>query len=464
MKIPELGVGLVYWPQLAPLLDSVQVIEIEPQSYWHRTADPETPYRVDRLALDEIRRLALPGIIHGVGFPVGGSAPTDPFHIPPLVEVARTLEAPWASEHLSFNRVPDPDGMFNTGFMLPPLQTIRGVEAAAASIAAMKSHLGIPFAFETAVNYLKPRAGEMSDGAFVAEIAERADCGILLDLHNIWANARNGRQPVGEFLAEIPLERVWEVHLAGGFERDGFWLDAHSGAIPPPVLELAESVIPMLPNLGAIIFEILPFFVPLAGLDLVKRQLDAMHGLWALRGHRLPDAAHRPTGNPPGDTAISPQQWECALGSLTRGAEPEGELAQALARDEAVGLLRALAEEFRAGMVVDALKLSSRLILLRIGEQGFRALLADFWRGIPPELFESAEAESFGTWLKQHRPDIPYLDEVLDFELAVIRALITRESRVVSFAHDPFRILDALGAGQFPESVESGAYEVEVTV
>lgn len=60
-------------------------------------------------------------------------------------------------------------------------------------------------------------------------VVESADCGLLLDLHDLFANALNGRQSLDEFLDLAPLDRVWEVHLAGGMEVDGFWLDAHSG-------------------------------------------------------------------------------------------------------------------------------------------------------------------------------------------------------------------------------------------
>ena len=77
-------------------------------------------------------------------------------------------------------------------------------------------------------DYLRPRPGELGDGEFFAAVAEQADCGILLDLHNLWCNERDGRQPVRDVLAELRLERVWEVHLAGGEELVGYLLDAHS--------------------------------------------------------------------------------------------------------------------------------------------------------------------------------------------------------------------------------------------
>ncbi|MGZ4706955.1 MAG: multinuclear nonheme iron-dependent oxidase, partial [Acidimicrobiales bacterium] len=143
------------------------------------------------------------------------------------------------------------DGPFGSAFFLPPRQTPGGVEAAVAAIAALRADLDVPFSFETPVSYLQPRADEIPDGAFVAAVAETADCGILLDLHNIWTNERNGRQSAREYLAQLPLERVSEVHLAGGLERDGFWLDAHSGGLAPELEALAAEVLPQLPELRA---------------------------------------------------------------------------------------------------------------------------------------------------------------------------------------------------------------------
>jgi len=265
VPLPELGVGVIYTPALQPLLaaaaDLVSVVEVEPQTLWTFTGDPAEPYRPDPSALALLDELPQAKLVHGVGFPVGGSRPPDPRHLPVLVDMIERLRSPWASEHLAFNQAAGAAGPFATGFLLPPLQTPAGVAAAAASIRSVAAHLPVPFAVETGVNYLQPRAGEMTDGAFVAAVAEAADCGILLDLHNLWTNERNGRQRLEDAIAELPLERVWEVHIAGGSEFRGYWLDAHSGAVPGDLLALARRVLPELPALRAMVFEITPTFL-----------------------------------------------------------------------------------------------------------------------------------------------------------------------------------------------------------
>ncbi len=108
-----------------------------------------------------------------------------------------------------------------------------------------------PIAFENPVSYLPPHPAEIPDGEFAAEVAEAADCGILLDLHNLLCNERNGRQSVAEYCRSIPLERVWEIHLAGGQLERGFWLDAHSGIVEPALLEIVAELVPRLPALRA---------------------------------------------------------------------------------------------------------------------------------------------------------------------------------------------------------------------
>lgn len=270
----------------------------------------------------------------------------------------------------------------------------------------------MPVAIETGVNYLRPRSDELPDGTFMSAVSETSDCGILLDLHNIYANQLNGRQTIEQFLAQLPLDRVWEVHLAGGFQMEGFWLDAHSGAVPEPLMDIAREVVPSLPNLKAIVFEIFSSFIPRFGMDGIRAEMEKLHQLWSLRkptnGHLI---GQQPAALPALETPdlISPSTWENALGSTVIGRPAVTSLEQELSQDPGASLVNALIKEFRASMVVAVYRLTSRLMMLALGPDIFRAILEDFWSQRPPHQYAATEAEAFAGYLKAKNLRIPQL-------------------------------------------------------
>jgi uncharacterized protein len=466
-ELPELGVGVIYSADLEPLFasppEALSVIEVEPQTMWieqpGRPGETLAPPGVN----DHLASLPYAKLVHSIGTPVGGSVPATEAQLPLLRESVRALGAPWASEHLAFNLTPD----FFTGFFLPPRQTCAGLETYVKTIERLAGALDVPFAFETGVNYLRARNDEMPDGQFVGELAERANCGILLDLHNLYTNERNGRQKVWEFVEQILLERVWEIHLAGGFEWGGYWVDAHSGAIPDRLFDLSREILPHLPNLKAIIFEVFSSFLPRFGLDGVRSELDRLRELWDLR---------RTNASRPGRTRAivelnsngygkpsSVEQWEIALGSLAIGRSPDTPLSDELAADKGVGLMRELIHEFRASMVVGVYRLSCRLMMLALSPGVFRTILEDFWAHEPPRQYAGAEAEAFIAYLREKNLRLPQLDKTLEFEKAAMDTLLDGNSRVVRFSADPFPMLRALAEGRLPEGVpQEGDYEIEI--
>ena len=454
-----LGVGLVFMPKLLALLraegEAVSVLEIEPQMLWKLSrAGPHDAYQVNDELLEELAALPQRKLLHSVGLPVGSSRPIEPAQIPLLKSMAQSLDAPWVSEHLSFNAFGDGDSWTSAGFLLPPRQTPETVALAAGKLRSLAEALGMPIAFETGVNYLRPQPGEMSDGEFFRSVAEAADCGILVDLHNLWTNERNGRGRAGVSLAQLPLDRVWEIHLAGGMELDGFWLDAHSGAIPEPVLDLAAEWIPKMTNLGALIFEILDEHVSAIGLDGVRDQLRRMQALWALRTSkreltiRAPSGPGARTGRPLGNDPV--RSWERTLGSLVIGRECEGEAVNRLRADPGLRVLRKLVDESRAGLISQGLRYTMSLLLSTIEPSDLRELLSEFMRLSPPEIFASAEADAFARFLERKSLSLPYLNDVLAFEHALIRAVLFEESSTVHFEHEPTTLFESLDAGRAP--------------
>jgi len=126
MNLPELGVGLTWFAGLEPVLEAnaglIDVLEIEPQTFWRRETAEKTLV-VDQPLLDALRQRPIPKLIHSIGVPVGGTCLPRAAELDLLRHVALELEVPWLSEHLSFNRVEDETGEWHTGFLLPPRLT-----------------------------------------------------------------------------------------------------------------------------------------------------------------------------------------------------------------------------------------------------------------------------------------------------------------------------------------------------
>jgi uncharacterized protein (UPF0276 family) len=400
-----------------------------------------------------------------VGRPVGGTLAPEAAELDLLKRTIDFFQPPWVSDHLSFNHTAE----FATGFFLPPRQTQAGVEAAATAICRLRDVLQVPLAVETGVSYLRPRSDEMPDGEFVARVIEAADCGLLLDLHNVYCNSVNGRQPLKEFIAQLPLERVWEVHLAGGFEMEGFYLDAHSGSIPEPLGKIVTEVIPRLPNLQAIVFEIFPSFIPLVGMDVVKEQLDWLRQVW--RQHRISapyvpvsrDFAPAPLANARLDRT-PPELWERALARLVTGQSADDELSRELEQEPGVRVVERLIHEFRGSMIVRVLPLTSRFLMLALGTQGFRMILADYWSKLTPQMYASLEAQAFARYLKEVNLRVPHLTSIVAFEEAVLETNIDGQTRIVKFDFEPLPLLRAISEGRLPqEPPQTGEFEIEIT-
>ena len=467
--LPELGVGVVYSAALEPLLEDhpglFDLLEVEPQTMWLEKPDRPGEILAPPGVEEHLASLPFRKIVHSIGTPVGGSVPGIEAQLPLLRQTVQNLGAPWASEHLAFNLTPD----FFTGFFLPPRQTADGLKVYASAIDRLAAELGVPLAFETGVNYLRPRPDEIPDGEFVAELASRTGAGILLDLHNVYANECNGRQSVAEFLSQIPLDQVWEIHLAGGFELDGFWLDAHSGAMPERLVAMAREIVPQLPNLKAIVFEVYASFLPQFGLDGVRAEMERLRELWQLRKPRATrtlrasDKRHERLRHPTA-AGVSVQDWESVLGELAIGRDSATALGQELAADPGVALMRSLIHEFRASMVVGVYRLSCRLMMLALSPNVFRAILEDFWAHEPPRQYSVSEAEAFMAYLRAKNLRLPQLTKVMEFEKAAMDTILEGKPHLVRFPADPFPMLNALAQGRLPDIIpQEGDYEIELT-
>jgi hypothetical protein len=336
-----LGVGMVWAPGIEPLLepgmDLVDVVEIGPQHY-RECADyvpgEARPRRLLDGILPYLAGWGKPILVHGVGGAAG---------------ISESIKPAWVSGHLGFLTEAGRDERYCTGLRLPLLQTPEGVQSAVRNLRAVTQGFGFPFALETQVNHMQSRCGTLGDGDFLARVVRGADCGILLDLGNILVNEKNGRQPVEEYLASLPLDRVWEAHLGG---------NGSNGSLSDELLALTESVLPRLRNLKALILDVTPDRVPGGGLEWLGRQLELMRKLWDGRGKRGPGLRASPLPASslkalPGGMPITPALWERTLGEWTALGRGKGALFEHLRGDRGMETYRKMAESFRTGNLTD---------------------------------------------------------------------------------------------------------------
>ena len=188
--------------------------------------------------LEELRRRGVPVVPHGVRLSLGSADEPDPARVRHLAELAERLEAPLVSEHVAFVR----GGGLEAGHLLPVPRTRDALDVLAANVRLAQAGLGLPLALEHVAALLEWPAPELDEAAFLTELLERTGALLLLDVANLYANARNhGGDPLA-FLDALPLERIAYVHVAGGAERDGLYHDTHAHPVPSGVLDLVAEV------------------------------------------------------------------------------------------------------------------------------------------------------------------------------------------------------------------------------
>ncbi len=248
-ELPFVGVGVGYRPELSELysrhrehIDWLELIA-------DRFLEPESLERAAPLAADF--RL----IPHGLEMSVGTDAPLDEDYLGQVAQLVAALAAPFYSDHLCMTKAVGPAGVLELGTLVPLAFTERTALRCAAKARRIQEVLGVPFLLEN-ITYPFALPGELSEADFIRLTLEQADCGLLIDLTNVFINSQNhGYDPL-VFLDTLPLERVVQVHLAGGVRApDGEWHDSHSHSVSqhPQVWELLEFVVQRAPVRGVLL-------------------------------------------------------------------------------------------------------------------------------------------------------------------------------------------------------------------
>ena len=225
-----LGFGLGLRPQhYAEILDGepeIDWFEILSENYFVRGGQPLR-------MLDRIRE-RYPVVMHGVSLSIASTAPLDMDYLGQLKALADRVNPRWISDHLCWTGV---HGV-NLHDLLPVPYTEEALDHVCDRIARVQDYLGRRIAIENVSSYIEYACSEMSEWEFVAEMARRADCWLLLDVNNVFVSGENHAFDGSRFIDAIPVERVVQFHLAGHSEGNGHLIDTHDQPVCDAVFEL----------------------------------------------------------------------------------------------------------------------------------------------------------------------------------------------------------------------------------
>lgn len=180
-----------------------------------------------------------PVIAHGVDASLGTDVEWPAEDFDRRAEFLSSVGARWFGEHISFSRVPGR----NIGHLTPLPFTLEAVRVVSRNARRMQARIPCPLILENVAYYATIGRAEMSETEFVRAVLDETGCGFLLDLNNLYANAVNHHYDAREFLDAMPMERVVEVHLAGGTWEPEAYVDSHAAPVNDPVWALLGDVL-----------------------------------------------------------------------------------------------------------------------------------------------------------------------------------------------------------------------------
>jgi uncharacterized protein (UPF0276 family) len=233
MKLAGFGLGL-RTPHYEAMLNephAIDWLEVITENYLVPGGKP----------LDYLERIRerFPLVMHGVSLSIGSTDPIDVDYLAAVRTLSERIEPHWISDHLCWTGI---DGR-NLHDLLPLPYTEEALELVVSRVGQVQDALGRQLLLENVSSYLTFHASDMSEWEFLREVAQRADCSILLDINNIYVSSVNhGFDPL-TYLKAIPKERVRQFHLAGHSDLGGHLIDTHDHPIVEPVWNLYSAAV-----------------------------------------------------------------------------------------------------------------------------------------------------------------------------------------------------------------------------
>jgi uncharacterized protein (UPF0276 family) len=231
--LPDLGIGLglrtAHYGHLLEHWPDVAWFEIISENYMQTAGRPL--YFLDQIAE------RYPIVMHGVSMSIGSTDDLDMTYLAELKTLRDRTRARWVSDHLCWTGVAGR----NTHDLLPMPYTEEALRHTAARVRQVQDFLGAPLLLENPSSYVEFAGSTMSEWEFLKRLADEANCGLLLDVNNIYVSAFNHGFDPADYLAGLPFDRVAQMHVAGHTHVGTHIVDTHIGPVIEPVWDLARD-------------------------------------------------------------------------------------------------------------------------------------------------------------------------------------------------------------------------------
>jgi hypothetical protein len=264
--LPTLGVGLSFRPEIAgPLCEHVAEFD-----FVEVIIDNALGGALDARFWNTIVP-NMPLVAHGVNTSMGSLQPLDLEYLGSVAQAAQAMHCCWFSEHLAFTQSDDVE----IGQLIPVQFSEQNVVFIVDKVRAASRALRLPLLLENISYYFQIPGSTMTEVDFLLKVLEGARCGLLLDVHNLYANSINHDFDPYEFMDRLPAAAVVEIHVAGGAWHDELYVDTHGHAVSSEVLALVDYALAT-KQPKAIVLEREKNFPPMAELLDELRELKRL--------------------------------------------------------------------------------------------------------------------------------------------------------------------------------------------
>lgn len=246
-NVTNLGVGIGF---REPFRADV-FLNSEKIDFLEITADHYFDANKNKLAELELLNEHFPLIPHGLDLSLGSAEGIDESYLEKFAALVEFIQPEWFSDHLCFTR----SGGISIGHLAPVPHTYEALKVFTRNIETVKKRINKPLILENITRMINFPSTEMSEAEFITRILEETDCGLLLDVTNLYINSRNFDFCWQKFLDEIPLERVVQLHFVGLHEGEEMLIDGHSDKTQNEIWTVFEEVCRRCRNLKGAILE-----------------------------------------------------------------------------------------------------------------------------------------------------------------------------------------------------------------